>query len=89
MKIKTKPKSENKLKENKADKDDDFFNLVMKSQRSRLEDQRSSISIINSGEKFIKVKTNDRITVPPDDDFFSMLQRLQSRQLNEQRCVPK
>ncbi|RNA02730.1 G- -signaling modulator 1 isoform X2 [Brachionus plicatilis] len=89
LRIKTKPKSENRHKENKTDMDDEFFNLVMKSQRSRLEDQRSSIAISNNGTKFVKVRTNDRLTVPPDDEFFSMLQKLQSRRLNEQRCVPK
>lgn len=88
FRIKPKTKSENKLKENKSNIDDEFFNLVMKSQCSRLEDQRSSISVTNNGSKFLKIKNNDRLTVPPDDEFFSMLQKLQSRRLNEQRCVP-
>ncbi|KAI0221192.1 hypothetical protein LSAT2_027410, partial [Lamellibrachia satsuma] len=56
--------------------DDQFFEMLMKCQSSRLEDQRSSLP---------------KVVAPtvPDEDFFNLIQRVQSNRLDEQRsCMP-
>lgn len=77
---------------------EDFFELIMKSQSSRLEDQRSNVqpqlqstTVSNMAQNAFNYAKQQAITVPPqDDDFFSLIQKLQSRRLDEQRSeIPK
>jgi G-protein signaling modulator 2 len=81
---------------------DDFFNMLMKTQGSRLEDQRSSPALqksefakppvaplVAAAAPPKKTAKNQASTIPPDDSFFSMLQKVQSRRLDEQRSSLK
>jgi G-protein signaling modulator 2 len=78
---------------------DEFFNILMKTQGSRLEDQRSSLAMQKSDQAKPPVPTtatnnkpaakNQASTIPPDDAFFNMLQKVQSRRLDEQRSSLK
>lgn len=80
----------NNNSKNKTSKtDDDFFNLIMQTQSSRLEDQRTKLVNLKKENKQVMPGTGTRpaITVPPDDDFFSMIQKVQSRRLDEQRTA--
>ncbi|CAL4061356.1 unnamed protein product, partial [Meganyctiphanes norvegica] len=58
--------------------DDNFFDMLMRCQGSRIEDQRSALP--NDGHP------NTAITVP-DDDFFSLIIRFQSGRLEDQRST--
>jgi hypothetical protein len=80
---------------------EEFFELIMKCQSSRLEDQRSNVqpqttqlqsaTVSNMAQNAFNYAKQQAITVPPqDDDFFSLIQKLQSRRLDEQRSeIPK
>ncbi|XP_042893915.1 G-protein-signaling modulator 2-like isoform X5 [Penaeus japonicus] len=59
--------------------DDNFFDMLMRCQGSRIEDQRSSLP--NEGHL-----THSAPTVP-DDDFFSLIMRFQSGRLEDQRST--
>ncbi|XP_071528691.1 G-protein-signaling modulator 2 isoform X1 [Panulirus ornatus] len=59
--------------------DDNFFDMLMRCQGSRIEDQRSSLP--NEGSL-----THSAPTVP-DDDFFSLIMRFQSGRLEDQRST--
>ncbi|XP_026994388.2 G-protein-signaling modulator 1 [Tachysurus fulvidraco] len=48
---------------------DDFFNMVIKYQSSRINDQRCSLPPVPD----------------PDEDFFSLIQRVQAKRMDEQR----
>ena len=77
---------------------DDFLNMIMKTQGSRLEDQRSSLATSKNAESkppLISAKASQSSmkkqasTIPPDDSFFNMLHKVQSRRLDEQRSSLK
>jgi G-protein signaling modulator 1 len=97
-----------KVKENKENSQmptEDFFNLIVKTQQNRLQDQRSHLatpkikkqdteSQINGMSTLSSTKSKFKalkqaITVPPNDEFFSMIQKIQSRRLDEQRSNSK
>jgi len=97
-----------KVKENKENSQmatEDFFNLIVKTQQNRLQDQRSHLatpklkkhdteSQINGMSTLSSTKSKFKalkqaITVPPNDEFFSMIQKIQSRRLDEQRSNTK
>ncbi|XP_042224876.1 G-protein-signaling modulator 2-like isoform X1 [Homarus americanus] len=59
--------------------DDNFFDMLMRCQGSRIEDQRSSLPNEAS-------LTQSAPTVP-DDDFFSLIMRFQSGRLEDQRST--
>lgn len=59
--------------------DDNFFDMLMRCQGSRIEDQRSFLP--NEG-----ALTHSAPTVP-DDDFFSLIMRFQSGRLEDQRST--
>ncbi|XP_050700442.1 G-protein-signaling modulator 2-like isoform X3 [Eriocheir sinensis] len=59
--------------------DDNFFDMLMRCQGSRIEDQRSSLP----NESPL---THSAPTVP-DDDFFSLIMRFQSGRLEDQRST--
>ncbi|XP_063865899.1 G-protein-signaling modulator 2-like isoform X8 [Scylla paramamosain] len=59
--------------------DDNFFDMLMRCQGSRIEDQRSSLPNESS-------LTHSAPTVP-DDDFFSLIMRFQSGRLEDQRST--
>lgn len=59
--------------------DDNFFDMLMRCQGSRIEDQRSFLP--NEG-----AITHSAPTVP-DDDFFSLIMRFQSGRLEDQRST--
>ena len=83
--------------------DESFFEMLMKCQGSRIEEQRSSLpsssndsSSENEGPPNVGVvppgpesPTLEAPTVP-DEDFFNLIQRLQSGRLEDQRAsLPK
>ncbi|XP_069171961.1 G-protein-signaling modulator 2 isoform X19 [Procambarus clarkii] len=59
--------------------DDNFFDMLMRCQGSRIEDQRSSLP--NDGSLPQSAPT------VPDDDFFSLIMRFQSGRLEDQRST--
>ncbi|XP_033119139.1 G-protein-signaling modulator 2-like [Anneissia japonica] len=63
-----------KLKEASSVPDDDFFDMLIRCQGTRIEDQRTDAP--------------ERVRAPtvPDEDFFSLISRVQSQRLEEQRC---
>ncbi|CAB4058403.1 GPSM2 [Lepeophtheirus salmonis] len=62
--------------------DESFFEMLMKCQGSRIEEQRSSLPNERQGNDI----TLQAPTVP-DEDFFSLIQRLQGGRLEDQRAV--
>jgi hypothetical protein len=87
LKLNNNNNNENNSKNKASKNDDEFFNLIMQTQSSRLEDQRSKLVNFKKENKQIISGTGPAITVPPDDDFFSMIQKVQSRRLDEQRTA--
>lgn len=100
--IKPKVTSSSTLKENNITKktensklnQDEFFNMLMKCQGSRLEDQRSSLALLKTNNqqhqqinaappKQAPKKSSLKTSI--DEAFFSMLNKVQSRRLDEQR----
>ena len=77
--------------------DESFFEMLMKCQGSRIEEQRSSLpNSSNLGPNNQDPLIPDRGVVPleaptvPDEDFFNLIQRLQSGRLEDQRAtLPK
>ena len=84
--------------------DESFFEMLMKCQGSRIEEQRSSLPSENEG--LIPGRLNfpanqDQVRAGvvgppleaptvPDEDFFNLIQRLQSGRLEDQRAsLPK
>ncbi|XP_063966038.1 G-protein-signaling modulator 2-like isoform X2 [Lytechinus pictus] len=63
-------------KGDRAEPDDDFFEMIIRCQGARIEDQRSTLPI--------------QVPAPtvPDEDFFSLIQRIQSKRIEEQRTIP-
>ncbi|XP_076050082.1 G-protein-signaling modulator 2-like [Oratosquilla oratoria] len=57
--------------------DDSFFDMLMRCQGSRIEDQRSSLPT--------EVQMTQSAVTVPDDDFFSVIIRFQSGRLEDQR----
>lgn len=57
--------------------DDDFMDMLVRFQGSRLNDQRACLPATGLPEKSPTI---------PDEDFFSLIQRLQSDRLDDQRC---
>jgi hypothetical protein len=96
-KLKESTNTEKSGKQTTADKlNDDFFKMLMKTQGSRLEDQRSSLKQNEARPPVAVTKhvsgpaaKNQASTIPPDDAFFSMLQKFQSRRLDGQRSSLK
>ncbi|XP_071482552.1 uncharacterized protein [Diadema antillarum] len=56
--------------------DDEFFEMLMRCQGARIEDQRSTLPMPAPAP-----------TVP-DEDFFSLIQRIQSKRIEGQRTIP-
>lgn len=75
--------------------DDDFFDMLMRCQASRIEDQRSSMPDINSqsacGQHSYSpasaCSTSGVQSAPtvPDEDFFSLIMRVQAGRIEDQR----
>ncbi|CAJ0966701.1 unnamed protein product [Ranitomeya imitator] len=53
---------------------DEFFNMLMKCQSSRIDDQRCA-----------PPDPTPRGPTMPDEDFFSLIQRVQAKRMDEQR----
>ena len=62
--------------------DENFFDMLMKCQGSRIEDQRSSLPL--EGEPL-----QPHAPTVPDEDFFSLIQKIQGGRLEDQRAVLK
>uniref|UniRef100_A0A8C4Q7H3 G protein signaling modulator 2, like n=1 Tax=Eptatretus burgeri TaxID=7764 RepID=A0A8C4Q7H3_EPTBU len=60
-----------------GDQDDDFFDMVIRCQSARMDDQRCSAPTLPA-----------RGPTVPDEDFISLIQRVQSRRMDEQRVAP-
>lgn len=60
--------------------DETFFEMLMKCQGTRIEDQRSSLPLEDSDNVLQAAPT------VPDEDFFSLIQRLQAGRLEDQRA---
>eukprot|EP00095_Tigriopus_kingsejongensis_P004284 snap_masked-scaffold2020_size22516-processed-gene-0.3 protein:Tk04284 transcript:snap_masked-scaffold2020_size22516-processed-gene-0.3-mRNA-1 annotation:"hypothetical protein DAPPUDRAFT_22062" len=61
--------------------DENFFEMLMKCQGTRIEDQRSSLPHEEASSSMLQAAP----TVP-DEDFFSLIQRLQGGRLEDQRA---
>ena len=83
--------------------DESFFEMLMKCQGSRIEEQRSSLPSENEGvpDRLNFSANQDQVRAGvvgppleaptvPDEDFFNLIQRLQSGRLEDQRAsLPK
>ncbi|KFM59201.1 G-protein-signaling modulator 2, partial [Stegodyphus mimosarum] len=69
--------------------DDEFFEMLMRCQSSRIEDQRSSMPEIDPGPMFSMANCNGNSAhaapTMPDEDFFSLIIRLQAGRIEDQR----
>lgn len=79
--------------------DESFFEMLMKCQGSRIEEQRSSLPTSNgnhemaaaaaaaaAGASSNSVEQPQHAPTVPDEDFFSLIQRLQAGRLEDQRA---
>ena len=70
--------------------DESFFEMLMKCQGSRIEEQRSSLpaSDIRGRPAPIPLDVGPPLEAPtvPDEDFFNLIQRVQSGRLEDQRA---
>lgn len=83
---------------NKPEPDEPFFDMLMRCQGSRYEEQRSELPKTNI---VLDVETNEGSNVParsqanprstlPDEDFFSLIMRVQGGRMEDQRAtVPR
>ncbi|GBM12092.1 G-protein-signaling modulator 2 [Araneus ventricosus] len=73
--------------------DDEFFEMLMRCQASRIEDQRSSMPDISTRQhqmySMAHCNGNNPHAAPtvPDEDFFSLIMRLQSGRIEDQRST--
>lgn len=80
--------------------DDDFFDMIMRCQGSRLEDQRSTLPTVGEdGSNSPPLKRGSQVlgmadatssqgmSTVPDDDFFSLILRFQSGRIDDQRTT--
>ncbi|GIY25654.1 g-protein-signaling modulator 2 [Caerostris extrusa] len=73
--------------------DDEFFEMLMRCQASRIEDQRSSMPDISARphQMYAMAHCNGNNThsapTVPDEDFFSLIMRLQSGRIEDQRST--
>lgn len=73
--------------------DDEFFEMLMRCQASRIEDQRSSMPDISARPhqmySMAHCNGNNTHAAPtvPDEDFFSLIMRLQSGRIEDQRST--
>ncbi|KAG8232132.1 hypothetical protein J437_LFUL012141 [Ladona fulva] len=68
-----------------APPDDSFFEMLMRCQGTRLEDQRSSLP--PNGDEPPPAAAPSRGPTVPDEDFFSLIMRLQSGRMEDQRAA--
>lgn len=74
---------------------DDIFDLIVKSSRNRLEDQRVDLAKTprmkaqQPSSSSSMSTTKQSTTIPSDDPIFSMIHKIQSRRLDEQRTNVK
>ncbi|XP_046387960.1 G-protein-signaling modulator 2 isoform X2 [Ischnura elegans] len=66
--------------------DDSFFEMLMRCQSTRLEDQRSTLPA-NGEEASPPLAAPSRGPTVPDEDFFSLIMRLQSGRMEDQRAA--
>ncbi|XP_071444634.1 G-protein-signaling modulator 2 isoform X2 [Hetaerina americana] len=69
-----------------APPDDSFFEMLMRCQSTRLEDQRSTLPA-NGEEASPPLPAPSRGPTVPDEDFFSLIMRLQSGRMEDQRAA--
>lgn len=80
---------------NKPEPDEPFFDMLMRCQGSRYEEQRSELPKTNI---VLDVETNEASNVPvrnqpnprstlPDEDFFSLIMRVQGGRMEDQRAT--
>jgi len=62
-----------------------FFEMLMRCQSSRLEDQRSSLPTTPQSPGNHSLPRNRGLTVP-DEDFFLLIARLQDKRMDDQRA---
>lgn len=69
--------------------DENFFEMLMKCQGTRIEDQRSSLP--NGGRNAPDAPAEDDLLASaptvPDEDFFSLIQRFQAGRIEDQRAT--
>jgi G-protein signaling modulator 2 len=67
--------------------DESFFEMLMKCQGTRIEDQRSSLPADQRRLAPGAVAEAPRAPTVPDEDFFSLIQRVQGGRLEDQRAA--
>ncbi|XP_054709921.1 G-protein-signaling modulator 2-like [Uloborus diversus] len=73
--------------------DDDFFEMLMRCQASRIEDQRSTMPEARSNSRHMYSMTHcngsnaHAAPTVPDEDFFSLIMRLQAGRIEDQRSA--
>lgn len=70
--------------------DDEFLDMLMRCQSSRLEEQRSELprpNVLIDAEAQPRNRTPGRGTTVPDEDFFSLIMKVQSGRMEDQRAA--
>uniref|UniRef100_T1PCF5 Tetratricopeptide repeat protein n=1 Tax=Musca domestica TaxID=7370 RepID=T1PCF5_MUSDO len=70
--------------------DDDFLDMLMRCQSSRLEEQRSELprpNVLIDAETQPRNRPAGRGTTVPDEDFFSLIMKVQSGRMEDQRAA--
>ncbi|XP_037559305.1 G-protein-signaling modulator 2 isoform X1 [Dermacentor silvarum] len=65
--------------------EDDFFDMIVRCQGSRLEDQRSSMPTLQRAPSAPVVPSSRSAPTVPDEDFFSLILRVQAGRIEDQR----
>lgn len=73
-------------KDNQSVPDDSFFEMLMKCQGTRIEDQRSSLPQGEGNAGSGAGGVVQHAPTVPDEDFFSLIQRIQGGRLEDQRA---
>lgn len=74
--------------ENKPSKEEDFFEMLTRTQSKRMDDQRCTLKALGSGEKDRKplMQQNNITSVKDNKQLIEMIADFQSERMNEQRC---
>ncbi|CRL08700.1 CLUMA_CG021331, isoform A [Clunio marinus] len=73
----------------KVSKEEDFFEMLSRTQSKRMDDQRCTLKAIGSSEKDRKplVQQNNNMTTKDNKNLLEMIADFQSERMDEQRCA--
>lgn len=81
------PSLNNENYPSKSAKEEDFFEMLTRTQSKRMDDQRCTLKALGSGDKDRKpLMQQNNITTGKDKNLIEMIADFQSERMNEQRC---